>query len=84
MKKEKVETGVPVFKEPKSFESALGRLEEIAARLETGETGLEESLAIFQEGMQLSAWCQKRLDEAQKKLKLLARNKAGELEVKEE
>lgn len=82
MKKEKTEA--PIFKEPKSFEAALSRLEEIAARLESGETGLEESLLVFQEGMQLSAWCQKKLDAAQKKLKLLVRNKAGELEVKEE
>ena len=75
---------MPAFKEPKSFEAALGRLEEIAARLESGETGLEESLLIYQEGMGLSGWCQKKLDEAQKKLKLLLRTKGGELEIKEE
>lgn len=84
MKKEKAAASPAAFKEPKSFEVALTRLEEIAAQLESGETGLEESLVVFQEGMQLSAWCQKKLDEAQKKLKLLVRNKAGEVEVKEE
>ncbi|MGH8005298.1 MAG: exodeoxyribonuclease VII small subunit [Limisphaerales bacterium] len=84
MKKEKTVTEALAFKEPKSFEAALARLEEIAAQLESGETGLEESLLIYQEGMQLSAWCQKKLDEAQKKLKILVRNKSGELEAKEE
>ncbi len=84
MKKEKAATEAPAFKEPKSFEAALSRLEEISARLESGETGLEESLLIYQEGMQLSAWCQKKLEEAQKKLKILVRNKSGELEVREE
>lgn len=84
MKRERMATETPVFKEPKSFEAALGRLEEISAKLEAGETGLEESLLIYQEGMRLSAWCQKKLDEAQKKLKILVRNKSGELEVKEE
>ncbi len=84
MKKEKSPTEASVFKEPKSFEVALARLEEISSRLESGETGLEESLIIYQEGMQLSAWCQKKLDEAQKKLKILVRNKKGELEVKKE
>lgn len=84
MKKEKTTSETPTFKEPKTFETALGRLEEISARLESGETGLEESLLIYQEGMQLSNWCQKKLDEAQKKLKILVRNKSGELEVKEE
>ncbi|MCI0404477.1 MAG: exodeoxyribonuclease VII small subunit [candidate division Zixibacteria bacterium] len=84
MKKEKAAAVAPVFKEPKSFEAALARLEEIAARLESGETGLEESLGFYQEGMQLSTWCQKKLDEAQKKLKILVRNKGGEIEVREE
>jgi exodeoxyribonuclease VII small subunit len=84
LKKEKTTSETPTFKEPKTFEAALGRLEEISARLESGETGLEESLLIYQEGMQLSNWCQKKLDEAQKKLKILVRNKSGELEVKEE
>ncbi|HEU4436598.1 MAG TPA: exodeoxyribonuclease VII small subunit, partial [candidate division Zixibacteria bacterium] len=81
MKKEKPVAEAPTFKEPKSFEAALARLEEIAGRLESGETGLEESLVVYQEGMQLSAWCQKKLDEAQKKLKILVRNKGGEVEV---
>jgi exodeoxyribonuclease VII small subunit len=81
VKREKV--GAAVFKEPRSFEMALKRLEEIAAKLESGETELEESLSIFQEGMQLSAWCQRKLDEAQKKLKILVRSKTGELEVQE-
>jgi len=84
LKKEKTTSETPTFKEPKTFEAALTRLEEISARLESGETGLEESLLIYQEGMQLSGWCQKKLDEAQKKLKILVRNKSGELEVKEE
>ena len=84
MKKEKPIAEASIFKEPKSFEAALARLEEIAARLESGETELEESLVVYQEGMQLSAWCQKKLDEAQKKLKLLVRTKGGELEIKVE
>ncbi|HXF48951.1 MAG TPA: exodeoxyribonuclease VII small subunit [Verrucomicrobiae bacterium] len=84
MKKGRMAAEAPPFKEPKSFEAALTRLEEIAARLESGETGLEESLLVYQEGMQLSGWCQKKLDEAQKKLKILVRNKGGEVEVREE
>jgi len=84
VKKERATGETATFKEPKSFEAALGRLEEIAIRLESGETGLEESLLIYQEGIGLSAWCQKKLNEAQKKLKLLVRTKGGELEIKEE
>jgi exodeoxyribonuclease VII small subunit len=84
VKKDKAAAESPAFKEPKSFEAALARLEEIATQLESGETGLEESLLLYQEGIQLSAWCQKKLEEAQKKLKILVRNKGGEVEVREE
>lgn len=63
-------------KEP-SFEEALSGLEEIVAKLESGETRLEESIRFFEEGMRLSAVCQKRLDEADRKIELLLRKPGG-------
>ena len=63
-------------KEP-SFEEALSGLEEIVAKLESGETRLEESIRLFEEGMRLSALCQKRLDEADRKVELLLRKPGG-------
>jgi exodeoxyribonuclease VII small subunit len=63
-------------KEP-SFEEALSSLEEIVAKLESGETRLEESLRLFEEGMRLSAICQKRLDEADRKIETLLRKPGG-------
>jgi len=63
-------------KEP-SFEEALSGLEEIVAKLESGETRLEESVRLFEEGMRLSAVCQKRLDEADRKIELLLRKPGG-------
>ncbi|OGP34152.1 MAG: exodeoxyribonuclease VII small subunit [Deltaproteobacteria bacterium GWC2_65_14] len=63
-------------KEP-SFEEALSGLEEIVAKLESGETRLEESIRLFEEGMRLSAVCQKRLDEADRKIELLLRKPGG-------
>ena len=56
-----------------TFEEALSRLEEVVRRLETSELGLEESLALFQEGIALSRLCHGRLEEAEKKIeKVLA------------
>jgi len=63
-------------KEP-SFEEALKALEAIVAKLESGETKLEESIRLFEEGMRLSAVCQKRLDEADRKIEVLLRKPGG-------
>ena len=70
--------------EPKSFESAMQRLEEIAAALEAGDLPLEESIRLFEEGMELSQYCASRLQAAERRLKKLVRKEGGfELEVVE-
>ncbi|MGE5527931.1 MAG: exodeoxyribonuclease VII small subunit [Patescibacteria group bacterium] len=56
----------------KTFEEALARLEEIVARLEMGEQTLEESLALFEEGVVLARFCQGVLSEAEGRLQILA------------
>ena len=43
-----------------SFEAALGELEEIVARLESGDVALEESIEIYRRGSQLRAWCDEK------------------------
>ena len=48
-----------------SFESAMGRLEQIVRSLEQGNVPLEESLKLFREGTELVRSCTKQLDEAQ-------------------
>ncbi|MDZ7372556.1 MAG: exodeoxyribonuclease VII small subunit [candidate division KSB1 bacterium] len=63
--------------EPRSFESAMQRLEEIAAALEAGDLPLEESLRLFEEGMELSRYCASRLEEAEQRLKRLVRREGG-------
>ena len=63
-------------KEP-TFEEALKNLENVVAKLESGETNLEESIRLFEEGMRLSVLCQKRLDDADKKIETLLRKPGG-------
>jgi exodeoxyribonuclease VII small subunit len=48
-----------------SFEAALARLETIVQRLESGDVGLEESIRIYEEGVKIKAFCEKKLGEAQ-------------------
>ncbi|MFH2126827.1 MAG: exodeoxyribonuclease VII small subunit, partial [Pseudomonadota bacterium] len=60
-------------KEP-GFEESLQRLEEIVERLEDDDLELEQSLALFEEGVKLATACNLRLDEAEKKVALLLKN----------
>ena len=50
------------------FEQSMSRLEEIVDQLEQGEAGLEQSLALFEEGMGLMRSCAKLLDKAEQKV----------------
>lgn len=51
-----------------SFETDVARIEEIAQKLNDSTTGLEESLALFDEGMKLAKQLEKALSEAKNKV----------------
>ena len=51
-----------------SFEKAMDRIEEIVSLLENGKTSLDESLDLFEEATKLCGYCNKKLDDAQKKV----------------
>lgn len=57
--------------EPKSFEAAMLRLEEIANLLEDGEAELAQSLALYKEGAGLAAWCTQQLQNARQEVTML-------------
>ena len=62
-----------------SFESSTERLASIVAQLESGELPLEESLRLFEEGVQVARAAQKRLDEAEQRVEeLLGVSEQGE------
>lgn len=52
----------------KKFEENLADLEAIVQKLENGDVALEDAIAEFQKGMQLSKDLQKTLDQAEKTL----------------
>lgn len=67
---------------PEKFEDSLQKLEEIAQKLEDGDLPLEDSLKAFEEGMGLVKACEKRLNEAQKKIEILMKDgKTKDFEV---
>jgi exodeoxyribonuclease VII small subunit len=67
-----------------SFEASLNRLTEVVEKLEGGELGLEESLALFEEGVGLARAAQSRLDAAEQRVEELVRvDENGDPVVKE-
>ena len=48
-----------------TFEDALAQLMDIVNRLEESDLTLAESVALFEQGQRLTAFCQKTLDEAE-------------------
>lgn len=60
-----------------TFEKALQRLEKIVEELENSNLDIDKSLKIFEEGVKLSRFCTKKLDEAEKKIELLVKNEKG-------
>ncbi len=54
-----------------SFESLFSELEATVAKLEAGDLALDESLALFQRGMELAKKCGERLDKAELRIKEL-------------
>ena len=63
----------------KKFEPALARLEEIVAELEKGDLPLEHSLKLFEEGIKLSRICNKRLEDAERRVEILLTDATGRL-----
>ena len=61
----------------KTFEESMQRLEEIVSQLEKGEAPLDESLALFEEGMRLAADCGKKLDQAEQAVVRLVKGAEG-------
>ena len=64
-------------KNEKNFESALKRLEQISDLLENEETPLEQSIKLFEEGIELKEYCEEKLKSAKVKIdKIVKKNKS--------
>ncbi|NQY64758.1 MAG: exodeoxyribonuclease VII small subunit [Alteromonadaceae bacterium] len=63
-----------------SFEESLTELENIVHNLEQGELSLEESMTLFERGLNLSQSSQVKLQDAEQKVKILL-EKNGEMQL---
>jgi exodeoxyribonuclease VII small subunit len=58
------------------FENSLKRLENIVAKMEKGELSLDESVKLFEEGINLTRKLTKQLEEAERKVEILLKDQS--------
>ena len=59
------------------FETSLKKLEEVVRKLEGGSLSLDDSIKAFEEGVKHAAFCAKKLDEAERKVEVLIKQRDG-------
>jgi exodeoxyribonuclease VII small subunit len=64
-----------------TFEKAIEELEGIVKKLEGGKATLDETLELFEKGMELGKYCSEKLDNIEKKIEILVK---GSGDVKKE
>ena len=69
--------------EPLTFEKAMARLEEIVRLLESGELSLDETVRLYEEGQRLRRFCEQKLNEAEKRIKMVTLSDEGTISVSE-
>ncbi len=62
-----------------SFEEALGKLEDIVERLESGDVNLDESIDIYTRGTALRLHCEAKLKDAQAKIDKIVKGPGGDI-----
>jgi exodeoxyribonuclease VII small subunit len=70
-------------KETPSLESAMQRISEIVSTMEDGNLPLEKLIDSYEEGIGLVKDCQEKLDTAEKRIQVIARNASGALVLNE-
>lgn len=60
-----------------TFEEAMQKIEEVVSKLENGGATLDETVELYKQGTELSVLCNKMIDEAEQKIKVLAKTKNG-------
>ena len=63
------------------FEQSLSRLEKIVEALEQGDVPLDESLKMYEEGIQLSKECLETLNTAELRIKKLTKDLNGKVQL---
>lgn len=65
-------------KKQPTFEAALAELQSVVNALEQGKVGLDESLGLFERGMELVRVCNQKIDQAEQRVLAVNVNSEGE------
>lgn len=63
-----------------SFEDAMKELEEVVSELESGDLTLDKSIEKFKKGIELSNYCNKLLEDAEKTVSILVEQSDGKMQ----
>ena len=63
----------------KTFEEAMTQLEDIVKELESGQLPLEKAIKKFEQGMKYANFCFDKLDETEKRIKVLLKDNQGNI-----
>ena len=64
-----------------TFEESLKQLEIIVDKLERGDMSLEDSIKLFEQGIELSSACKEQLDSAEGKVQILVKQRDGSMKT---
>ena len=67
----------PSPSQPTDFEGALAELEARVRRLEGGDLPLDDALTLYEQGVELARTCHEQLEEAEKRVAALTRERDG-------
>ncbi len=62
-----------------SFEDAMKRLDKITEELSAESVELEKALALYEEGVKLARICNAKLEDTERKIKILQTSADGEI-----
>ena len=65
-----------------SFEQAIEELQAIVTAMEAGNVSLDDSLGLYERGVELVRFCNQRLDEAQQRISLVQTASDGTISQK--
>jgi len=66
-----------------NFEELITRLEEITDKLEREKLSLDDSVKLFEEGMEISKKCNKKLENAEERISILITEEADKIVEKD-
>ena len=76
MGKEKVNTNLD-----STFEQNFKKLEDIVEKLENEEISIDEALTFYEQGINLSKLCIKKLEDARQKVEVLSKESSGNFKL---